>query len=343
MKFKSIIFALLCISFLTAPEWCGAQNQIDKQGRKQGHWIRTDKDGTKIYEGSFKNDLEIDTFQYFYPNGVLRIRNIYVTPGRYCSHEAFDEQGHLLAKGFYNQKNRDGQWQIFNEEGKLIKIASYRMGIKEGLQVIFTHSGDTAEVCYWKDNHRDGRWWKRIGTNGAITGTFVKGSLEGRLVEYGEDGTMIRDGNYKNGEKNGSYKYFENKVLTVDESWNDGTLLDRKILISTPQPTFISSFAIAYFYPKGKEQSILYKMDGTVFNCQESVETIFGRVGSEQFVTVDRKNNIVSKVSCIQGLTRDEEGREILSLDPQPSFSVFPDEDCVKMVKSLKRIDEMDQ
>ena len=32
----------------------------------------------------------------------------------------------------------------------------------------------------------------------------------------------------------------------------------------------------------------------------------------------------------------DSEGREILSLDPRPDFDVFPDQDCMKMLKSLQ-------
>lgn len=340
MKLRHIFLALVALATV-APAL--AQNQIDKQGRKQGHWIRTDQNGSKIYEGTFKDGLEIDTFQYYYPDGTLRLRNIYTTPGRYCSHEAYDEQGRLIAKGFYNQKNRDGLWQIYTEAGKLIKTTTYRMGIREGLQVIYTSNGDTAEVSNFVDNHRDGRWWKRIGEKGWICGTFIKGSLNGRLVEYGEDGKMVRDGNYKNGEKNGSYKYYENGVMTVDESWSDGVLLDRKVLLTTTEPQYVSTFAIAYFYPKGTQKSIVAKMDGKVLSCQESVEDIYARVGSEQFMTVDKKNRIAANRSCIQGMTRDEEGREILSLDPKPAFSVFPDEDCAKMVKSLQRIDELDE
>ena len=39
----------------------------------------------------------------------------------------------------------------------------------------------------------------------------------------------------------------------------------------------------------------------------------------------------------IVGTTRDSEGREILSLDPMPDFVIYPDEDCVKMLKSLQQ------
>ena len=81
-----------------------AQNKVDKQGRKQGHWVRVDKDGSKIYEGDFKDGLETGTFTYYYHDGTVRIRNTYIEPGTVCQHEAYDEQGRLLAKGTYNRR-----------------------------------------------------------------------------------------------------------------------------------------------------------------------------------------------------------------------------------------------
>lgn len=340
MKIRSLIIALLCIG-IVGPIM--AQNKIDKQGRKQGHWVRADKDGAKIYEGTFKDNLEIDTFYYYYPDGTIRLRNIYTTPGRYCSHIAYDEKGRLVATGFYNQKNRDGEWRLYSESGNLVKIAHYRMGIHEGVQVIFTSKGDTAEVSNYTDNHRNGRWWKRIGEKGYITGTFVKGVLQGRLVECGEDGKLVREGNYVNGEKDGQYQYFEKGKLTIDESWKDGMLLDKKVLIMAPNEQFVSAFSIAYFYPKGAQKTIIYMKDGKVLTAQEDIETIYHRLGNEQFMTVDKKNRIAANQNCIIGFTVDSEGRQILQLDPKPSFSVFPDEDCKKLVESLKRIDEMDK
>lgn len=335
---KSIIVVLLLALGLSA----AAQNQIDKQGRRQGHWIRTDKNGAKIFEGDFKDGQETGTFNYYYPDGTLRLRNTYSIPGKYCKHEAYDEKGHLLATGFYNQKNRDSVWSYYNENGTLIKVASFRMGIKQGPHIIFTSKGDTAEYTTWKDNHRNGRWWKRVGENGYITGTYVHGGLEGRLVEYDENGKLCRDGNYKNGNKNGSYRYYEGGKLTIDETWNDGFLQDRKILVSTPQAQYISVTSIAYILPR-QQQSTVYRMDGSVLKCDEAVETITNRVGSDNFLMVDQKGRISANASCIRGITRDTDGREILDLDPKPDFYVFPDEDCKKLVQSLQRGDEMDQ
>ncbi len=338
MKLRICILALLCIGFT-----CGAQNKIDPQGRRQGHWIKTDKDGSKIFEGDFKDGKEVGTFNYYYPNGNLRIRNTFSDPGRYCSHEAYDEQGHLLARGFYNQKNRDSVWHYYNEKGLEVKVASYRMGIKHGTHVIFNSNGDTAEVSTWNNNRRHGRWWKRIGEHGWITAHYTNGILTGTLVEYDNEGLLVQEGHYNNeGRKHSTYKYFEHGEPTVSEMWDDGMLRDRQILLHTPQPQWVAHTTIAYFMPKGNGSRV-YLNNGQVLSATESIETLLNRVGEEQFVIIDKKSRVYASRTCIAGVKQDNEGRDVLDLVPTPAFTIFPDEECIKMVKSLQRTDELDK
>lgn len=337
MKYKLIALILLCIGFA-----CNAQNKIDNQGRKQGHWIKTDTDGSRIFEGNFKDGKEVGTFNYFYPDGTLKIRNTFIVPGRYCKHEAYDKQGRLLATGYYDQKNRDSIWHFYNESGRLVKIGSYKMGIKQGAHIVFNAAGDTAEIMTWKDNHLDGRWWKRIGEKGWIGGIYVKGLMQGRLVEYGSDGKLVREGFYKDGAKDGPYRYYENGILTVDETWLSGSLKDRKILLSCPTQRWQSVFSIAYFLPKGGNGTTVYLTDGTKLTCSELPEVVNNRVGDNMFVIIDRKARVMANTATIVGITKDADGRDILELQPKPPFTIFPDEECAKMVRSLKRIDELD-
>ena len=339
MKIRFTVLILLCLGFT-----CAAQNRIDNQGRRQGHWIKTDKDGSRIFEGNFQDGKETGTFNYYYPNGTLKIRNTFTVPGRYCSHEAYDQNGHLLATGFYDQKNRDGLWRFYNEDGKLIKEASYKMGIKQGAHIIYNAKGDTVEIATWQDNHRHGRWWKRIGEKGWITGRYENGLMQGRLVEYDSEGRLVRDGNYKDGAKDGRYRRFENGNCTVDETWQKGTLADRKILINTANgPQWLSVFGIAYYLPKGQSGTQIYLNDGSRTLCTDNPDVIGERVGRDTFVLIDRKSRVMANTGSIVGITKDPEGRETLELLPKPTFTVFPDEECIKMVRSLKRIDELDE
>lgn len=336
---KHILF-LAAAMMLTAVS-ATAQNQVDKQGRRQGHWIRTDKDGSKIFEGDFKDGLETGTFTYYYSDGTVRIRNTYTEPGRVCQHEAYDEQGRLMARGQYNQRNRDGLWQFFAEDGRLVKEASYRMGIKEGRHVVFNRTGDTAEVCHWQNNRRHGRWWKRIGQKGYITATYLNGNIEGRLVEYDDEGRLAREGQYSGGQKHGGYRYYENGTLTVKERWHYGMLNDREILVAAPTPSFVSIHDIACLAAQGKAKTIVLLRDGTKLVSHEAYEPVSNRAGDELFALVNRKNHISVARSCVQGIGVDSEGRDILLLNPQPDFPIFPDEDGKKMVHAIQ-IDEQE-
>ena len=332
---KTLLF--LAAAMLLTSVGAVAQNKIDKQGRRQGHWVRTDKDGSKIYEGTFVDGLETGVFTYFYHDGSVRIRNTYTEPGRVCNHEAFDEQGHRLATGTYNQRNRDGQWKFYNESGRLVKEAQYKMGVKHGLHVIYTSKGDTAEVTHWANNHRHGRWWKRIGERGYITGIYVRGGLEGRLVEYNDQGLLVREGWYEGGFKHGDYKYFEDNTLTIRERWHHGNMNDREILLRLASgDRYVSIYDIACMAAQGKSKTVVLLKDGTKLVANESNELVFNRAGDELFSLANRKSRVTVARKSIQGIGKDKEGRDILLLEPQPDFVIFPDEDALKMVHALQ-------
>lgn len=334
---KSTLIAAVALTMLALG--AEAQNTVDKQGRRQGQWVRTDKDGTKLFEATYIDGLEVGTSIYYYADGTVRIRNTFTEPGVRCMHEAYDEQGHLLAMGEYCQRNRDGEWKFFAKDGRLLKEAVYKMGIKEGLHVIFDKQGDTAEVTHWHNNQRHGRWWKRIGEKGYITGNYVSGSMEGRLVEYDDRGALAREGYYQNGLKHGTYRFFEHGRLTVDERWNHGILSDRKILLLAPEAQFTSIYDIACLAAQGKNRVVVVLTDGTKLIAQESADVVYDRLGNERFTLANRKSRIMVAREAAQRIGKDKEGREILIMEPQPDFAIFPDEDCIKMINA-KQYDE---
>jgi hypothetical protein len=208
--------------------------------------------------------------------------------------------------------------------------------VRHGLQVIFTPTGDTAEVCNWSDNHRHGRWWKRIGKQGYITATYVHGGIEGRLVEYDDNNQLVQEGHYTKGERNGQWKHYENGQLVVKERWVMGISKDREVRLLLPEERFVSIYDIYYMAPQGKKKAIVYLSNGTKLIDEEPAEVLYGHVGNSHFTLANREARIMVATNLIVGTTLDREGREILSLDPKPDFDVFPDQDCMKMLKSLQ-------
>ena len=334
---KNFACTLALLSFVLLSANAEAQNMIDKNGRRQGHWIKTDKDGSKIYEGNFVDGHETGLFTYYYPGGAVRMRNTFTPDGTQCSHEAYDEKGNILATGTFKQKNRDGEWRFFNADGKLLKIANYRMGAKEGTHIIFNHDGDTAELSTWKDNRRDGRWWKRIGMKGHIEGKYVNGGLEGWLTEYDDDGNKVREGHYRNGSKDGAYRYYENQLLSIDETWDQGILTERKVMVKQPEVAYVSIFKMLCLVPQGKESVIVYLRNGEKVKTYEPYENLYARMGDETFTLANRENHVMIATDCVMGLKKDAEGRDILDTEPSLPIALYPDTDCLKMIQSLQR------
>ena len=335
MKAHSFLLLFIGLSLI-----CGAQNTIDKQGRKQGHWIKTDKQGHKIFEGNFKDGHEVGVFEYFYTDGTVRLRNTFAgNDGKRCKHEAYDEKGRLVAKGEYYLKNRDGRWEFYAEDGRLIKQADYKMGVKQGLQVIYERNGDTAEVLTWKDNRKEGRWWKRTGKKAFLKANYKDGVLDGRLEEWNENGQLSHECNYIRGSKDGHSIYYENGLKSIDETWQKGILVDRKVLVLEGKTArYISIYRIAYLVPVGQNQNkvMVYLNDGSKITATEDPELVRNRMGDELFSMVNKKNRVVAATSCIKGIKKDPDGRDILDLDPNPPFVIFPDEDCIKLVQAMQ-------
>ena len=76
MKTKIIVAALVCLPLVGV-----AQNKMDSQGRRQGKWVKVDKNDRKVYEGTFKDGKETGTFTYYYGDGSVRMKNTFLVDG----------------------------------------------------------------------------------------------------------------------------------------------------------------------------------------------------------------------------------------------------------------------
>ena len=80
--------------------------------------------------------------------------------------------------------------------------------------------------------------------------------------------------------------------------------------------------------------------NGTHKTTIEDPELVLDRIGDELFDCANRKSRIMVARHAVQGIGKDKEGRDILLLEPQPDFTIFPDEDGIKMVRSRHFDDE---
>ena len=80
--------------------------------------------------------------------------------------------------------------------------------------------------------------------------------------------------------------------------------------------------------------------DRMAYTLGLSADLLYDRLGGEVFDCANRKSRILVARQCVQGLGKDKEGRQILLLEPQPDFAIYPDEDGLKMVRSRQYDDD---
>lgn len=72
-------------------------NQTDKNGKKQGKWIKKDEHNRPIYEGTFNDDKPIGEFKYYYDTGEIKTISFFSNAGSVCRTKHFfpDRKAHV--------------------------------------------------------------------------------------------------------------------------------------------------------------------------------------------------------------------------------------------------------
>ena len=137
-------FLRLCIVALL----CGlaafpatAQNKTDKNGKKQGEWVKKYPNGNTMYEGSFKDDEPVGTFKRYYENGMLKSVQVYET-GDISSVKLYSQDSKtVIAEGNFRGKAKHGMWKLY-KDGKLLTEEVYK---DDNLQRRKRYRGDSLQ------------------------------------------------------------------------------------------------------------------------------------------------------------------------------------------------------
>lgn len=170
-----------------------AQNVTDKNGKKQGKWVKY-QNSSKFYEGQFVDDIPVGEFRYYYPNGHLKIRILNTENGRLNRTKIFFDtwKEKVQAEGNYFDKKKDSTWNYYNDDSYLIAVENFKNGLKQGDFLVYNYVGQLNLEAYYD--------------NDTITGTSI---------EYFENGAKYRLITYEKGKRKGIFKLFypEGNVL----------------------------------------------------------------------------------------------------------------------------------
>lgn len=212
MRYKIIFFVITWLIGSTLSGQNGIDplkvNQFDKQGRKQGYWMRKYANGNVAYEIYFKDNKPVGEYKRYYENGKPYAILNYDDQGIHAKAKMFDEEGNLIATGFYHEKQRDSTWHFYKKGDILIARERYVNNKKWGMATTYYDDGTVAETHNWRDDVENGIWKKYYPSGKQMMeARIVKGAFDGYYLSYTENGTLDVKGNYKNGLKHGKWEY----------------------------------------------------------------------------------------------------------------------------------------
>ena len=235
MKFYRFLTVLLLLlpSVICAQElFDGQHNQVDEEGRRQGHWKVFDGNGKLKFEGSFKDNIPFGEFKYYYPNGTVKAISHIYNNGTEARTKTFHPNGKLMAEGKYLNEKKDSIWHYYSEfDGILLSEEIYDRGMKTGKWRTFYPDGSVAEVFTYVDDKKHGPW-RQYFTNGSVKlkATYIHGKLEGQITIYHVNGIVNVSGSYKNNFQDGIWMYFNDEAEnTKKEIYEEGDLISREI------------------------------------------------------------------------------------------------------------------
>src|SRR6056297_497364 len=99
-----------------------AQNELDEQGRKTGHWEVTYPDGTLRYKARFVEGKPEGMMKRYAPDGRLVAQLNFREGGDRCYAHLYRENGNLAAEGVYDRQEKDSVWTYYASGSKTKRL-----------------------------------------------------------------------------------------------------------------------------------------------------------------------------------------------------------------------------
>jgi antitoxin component YwqK of YwqJK toxin-antitoxin module len=207
MNLKVLIICLFSACTSIAPAQVKqANNQTDKDGKKQGHWIKKYPNGNVMYDGFFRNDKPTGEFRRYYEDNTLKSLLVFDADGAEANAILYYPNGFIASRGKYVNQLKEGKWQFFSpsSKDKIVGEEEYLNNKKNGLSVTFYADSTIAEKVHYKNDIKNGEWLKYYPNRALTLKTFyVNGKLNGTFEAFFDNGKPEFLGQYKNDLKEG--------------------------------------------------------------------------------------------------------------------------------------------
>ncbi len=206
-------------------------NKTDHGGRRQGNWIKRDKEGHKLYDGQFSDGVPYGIFRYYYPNGKVKAISVMSENGKLARTVSFSVNGRKIAEGNFRNEKKDSIWNYFSElDGVLLSCESYLEGEKIGRSATFYPNGNIAELINFSSGKKAGEWIQYYDDGRVrFQGYYAADEKEGQFKAYYPDGKLSISGAYKAGHKDGTWTFYDEKggIINSEKYW-EGAVIKEK-------------------------------------------------------------------------------------------------------------------
>ncbi|GGG53581.1 toxin-antitoxin system YwqK family antitoxin [Bizionia arctica] len=214
--------------FLLIPTLFMAQsvNQLDKNGKRDGVW-KKNFDNTNIvrYEGTFLHGKEIGLFKFYKSinkTAVLTATKQFNEKDNLAEVTYYASNGKVISKGIMNGKDNIGEWTIYhNSSTQVMTLEHYNnQGQLDGESMVYYSDGQLAEKRHFIKNKVQGKaiWYYENGNEMKIY-HYENGLLHGEAKFYLAEGALEIEGQYKNDQKDGIWKYYKDGELSDEKDY----------------------------------------------------------------------------------------------------------------------------
>ncbi|MCC6690022.1 MAG: hypothetical protein IT235_00685 [Bacteroidia bacterium] len=89
-------------------------NRVDKNGWRQGHWIKKDENNKPVYDGVFANDKPVGKFIYYFPSGKVKSITVFRKTNQAYT-RVFNPEGKRILEGKVIGELKDSTWIFYTD------------------------------------------------------------------------------------------------------------------------------------------------------------------------------------------------------------------------------------
>lgn len=207
----------------------GKINQVDKNGLKQGKWMKVYSNGITAYIANFKDNKPVGELKRFHENGKISSLLNYDKQGKFANATFYNDKGKKISEGKYIGKVKEGKW-LYYKDKILIREENYSNGVLNGTQTVFFNNKQISDRKKYIKGKQVGVWEKYYNNGKPKLKAFLKnGLMDGSMIRYYRSGATEVKGQYKNDLKEGVWTFYsEDGKSSSVKTFKNGVDINKK-------------------------------------------------------------------------------------------------------------------